>query len=343
MNLNSISINPHALGYIKVACEDDPLFGEGRTRDEFLITARHHAQADEGQVPKMAPHPLQEQLAKDRGTGTPRVTEVPVRLFFNTPERALSIRYQAFNNDGVPVCAGNGKDARRVARAADNTTTLQDVACPGPALCELVQAGSAVCRRQVRMAVQIEGQDDPLSVFEVRTSSLNTYRALGAQLQLIAKRFGGLRHVPLRLTLWQASNQASSFNPFSLMKLTLDAASEADALAAARKGRADAEQAGLCDDMDALFSDEPLDEHLAGTPLEYQAVSEFYSAPVTRRTGTEAVARARSERGVQLAGAASSFIETAMRTASSAALPMGAGEGATGAVPESVGSGPDFP
>jgi len=144
----------------------------------------------------------------------------------------------------MPVCAGDGKHAKRIERAADNTQTLVELTCPGPDLCDLVQSGNAICRRQVRMAVQIEGQDDPLSVFEVRSSSLNTYRALKAQLQLIEKRFGGLRHVPLKLALWQASNEASGFEPFSLMRLVLDAASESEAIRTVQAVRKDLQEAG---------------------------------------------------------------------------------------------------
>lgn len=36
---------PHALGLMKVASEDDPLLGEARARNEFLIAQRHHANA----------------------------------------------------------------------------------------------------------------------------------------------------------------------------------------------------------------------------------------------------------------------------------------------------------
>ncbi|MDR7097212.1 hypothetical protein J2X09_004986 [Hydrogenophaga laconesensis] len=49
----------------------------------------------------------------------------------------------------------------------------------------------------MKMTVQIDGQNDPLSVFEVRSSSINNFRALSSQLMLIERRFGGLRHVPL--------------------------------------------------------------------------------------------------------------------------------------------------
>lgn len=325
MNLSTIPVTPHALGFIKVACDDDPLFGEARTRNEFLITQRHHANAET--QPKLTPHPLQEKLARGDEGEAKKVTEIPIRLFFNKSSNAIGIRYQAYSTPGnVPVCAGDGKNAKRLERAADNTQTMADVACPGPELCDLVQTQKAVCRRQVRMSVQVEGQNDPFSVFEVRSSSINTYRALKAQLQLIERRFGGLRHVPLKLALWQASNEASSFEPFSLMRLELDAENEAAAMQAARATRKELEDAGINDDVDELGASEGDAESFLGATLEYPAVREFY-ADATRRPGAEGVTPRSVTRQVaagRLAGVANAAIETAVRKA---------GPGATEATP----------
>lgn len=316
MNLSTIPVTPHALGFIKVACDDDPLFGEARTRNEFLITQRHHASAET--QAKLAPHPLQTQLAQGDEGEAKKVTEIPIRLFFNKASNAIGIRYQAYSTPGnVPVCAGDGKNAKRLERAADNTQTMTDVACPGPELCDLVQTQKAVCRRQVRMSVQVEGQNDPFSVFEVRSSSINTYRALKAQLQLIERRFGGLRHVPLKLALWQASNEASGFEPFSLMRLELDAKSEAEAIQAAKATRKELEDAGINDDVDGLGAEEGDAEGFLGATLEYPAVREFY-ADATRRPGAEGVTPRTVTRHVGtggLATVASAAIESAVRKA----------------------------
>lgn len=317
MNLSTIPVTPHALGFIKVACDDDPLFGEARTRNEFLITQRHHASSDT--QPKLAPHPLQESLAKEVDGEAKKVTEIPIRLFFNKAANAISIRYQAYATSGnMPVCAGDGKNAKRIQLAADKTQTVVETACPGPELCPLVQSGQAVCRRQVRMSVQIEGQNDPFSVFEVRSSSINTYRALKAQLQLIDRRFGGLRHVPLKLALWQASNEASSFEPFSLMRLELDAQSEVEAMKVAQAARSELKDAGIDDEVDALNADESDTESFLGATLEYPAVREFYAADATRRVGAEAVTprtatRHQQHPGSALASIAGAAIETAVR------------------------------
>lgn len=316
MNLSTIPVTPHALGFIKVACDDDPLFGEARTRNEFLITERHHATAET--QAKLAPHPLQAKLAQGDEGEAKKVTEIPIRLFFNKASNAIGIRYQAYSTPGnVPVCAGDGKNAKRLQRAADNTQTMTDVACPGPELCDLVQTQKAGCRRQVRMSVQVEGQNDPFSVFEVRSSSINTYRALKAQLQLIERRFGGLRHVPLKLALWQASNEASSYEPFSLMRLELDAESEAAAMQSARATRKELEDAGINDDVDGLGADEGDADSFLGATLEYPAVRDFY-ADAGRRPGAEGVTPRTVARHVGTAGlgsVATAAIESAVRRA----------------------------
>lgn len=332
MNLSTIPVTPHAVGYIKVACDDDPMFGEPRTRNEFLITERRHqpgAISSDGRMPpKLALHPLQAKLATSvDGDEAKAVKEIPIRLYFNRPENAISIRYQAYRAGGnMPVCSGDGKNAKQLVLAADNTPTMQDVPCPAPDLCPLVAGGGAVCRRQVRMTVQIEGQNDPLSVFEVRSSSLNTYRALKAQLQLIAKRFGGLRHVPLKLALWQASNEASSYEPFSLVRLELDASNEREAMQKAKDARDELSAAGIEDEVDDIEADaEGTDAAFGGGALDYQAVSEFYQ-PVGRRQGTEAVtprtvATVRGRTASGLAGVANAAIESAVRRASETQQP----------------------
>ena len=327
MNLQNIVIAPHAEGFIKVACETDPLFSEQpRTRNEFLITARHHTGEQPASVesaPPLAEHPIRAKLAKPaEGGESAQLNEIPIKLFFNKADKAIKINFQAFDaNDKVraPVCSGNGRDATRLMFGEDGAPTQQQVACAGPERCEFVASGQAICRRQVRMSVQIDGQDNPFSVFEVRTSSINSYRALRAQLAMIEKRFTGLRHVPLKLTLWQASNEASGYQPFTLMQLALNAKDEIEAMQAAKAARDMLQAAGLDDDVDALDSMGSAEEF--GLPtLEYQGVSEFYSEPVTRRPGTHGAAP--TSRSGRL-GAAADMIGQALNLSSRAGGAVG--------------------
>ena len=85
MNLSTIPVTPHALGFIKVACDDDPLFGEARTRNEFVITQRHHASPET--PPKLAPHPLQAKLASGEDGGAKTVTTTATTADAATPDR----------------------------------------------------------------------------------------------------------------------------------------------------------------------------------------------------------------------------------------------------------------
>ncbi|MBC5767585.1 recombination directionality factor [Ramlibacter albus] len=305
MNLNHIACHPHAVGFIKVACEEVSHDGAIRTTNAFLVTSREHESVHEGTtVPKLAKHPVSARL--EEGEGEERaVREIPIRMFFNSTDKALSIRYQAYSQASrMPACSGDGKNARRLTRAADLTPTFQDRACPGPELCDLVASGEVTCSRQVRMPVQIVGEGDGTTVFEVRTGSLNTFRALKAQLKLIEGRFVGLRHVPLKLTLWRASNEASGYQPFSLMQLQIAAASDIEAMAQAKTARQELADAGINDDVDRFMTIEDSEvETFTRAAVDFPAVSEFYAtADSGRRAGAEPVTHtALSNRGSAVA------------------------------------------
>ena len=325
MNLSNIPAAPHAQGFIKVAMEGDPAFGDRRTVNDFLITSRHHTLPETGE-PRLNEHPIKQKLlgstAESQGSEPRQLREIPIRLFFNKPENALSIRYQAYAASGnAPVCAGDGKNAKRLVLAGDDTPTLQDVPCTGPETCPFVQSGEAKCNRQVRMAVQIVEQGDPLSVFEVRTSSLNTYRALRGQLQYIHGRFKGLRHVPLKLTLWQASNEASGYQPFTLMQLALDATSELEAMQKAKATRNELAEAGIDDDVDAALGSAAGADDEIFAAADFQSVAEFYGGAASRRVGTQAITPqtmpARRSQG-ELGTAATNAFSTAVKMAAPA-------------------------
>ncbi|MDR7097573.1 hypothetical protein J2X09_005349 [Hydrogenophaga laconesensis] len=150
------------------------------------------------------------------------------------------------------------------------------------------------------MVVQIDGQDDLLSVFEVRSSSINNFRTLSAQLRMIEHRFAGLRHVPLKLQMWKASNVASNYQPFDLLRLSVNAASDADAMATVKLARDAASAQGLVDEFDEVFTGAAGEQDPMETLSDdFQLVSDFYEPTrVTRR-----VAQRRIE-SVTAAGAA---------------------------------------
>lgn len=322
MNLNSIAITPFAQGIIKVDSEAGDLPGMFKTKPNMVVCARHHQPVPEGssEAPKLAPHPIHDELMnREANKSAGALVEIPVRMFFNRPEKALGLQYQAYVIEtGAPLCSGDGKDASRLTVAGDGTQTLTTVACPGAERCAFAEQAGVSCRRQMKMTVQIEGQNDNLSVFEVRSSSLNSYRALAAQLKVLSLRFGGLRHIPLKLQMWKASNAASSYEAFDLMRLALNAATEADAMKQAKDARAQATADGIEDIMDDIFNGQDHADPMSLFSDDFQLVSDFYAIeqPARRRTAENAPAEtAAARRGQAPTDLASNVIADAVRRA----------------------------
>jgi hypothetical protein len=277
---------PHVQGFIRIAtapCEDGS--GASRTIDSFEILDRVHCQEGalpvDGGAPARASHPIAHSARLADDTGAVRV--IPITIAMEKASTALRAHYQAFTNDPdnpLPVCTGDGRQAIEIRTDAGGESRAS-IACAGPHLCPKVLSGLVRCKRQVRLAVQIAGQDDPWSIFEVRSGSLNTYKALLGQLAYMEKRFGGLRHIPLQLSTWAMSSAASHYKVFHAMRLTLGAQSEKAALQARQ-------------DALAEFADDPFgfagaaqDEPAAD---EWDVVRVFYDQPLeaAREPTTEA-------------------------------------------------------
>lgn len=291
MNLKTIAITPFAQGIIKVDCEagDEP--GTIRTRPGMVVCARHHETSEPGAVaPALAKHPIQDRLMeREANREANAIVEVPVKMFFNKTDNAITANYRAYDTGtGAPLCTGDGKNARRLSEAGDTTQTITQVPCPGPDRCAFAQAAGNACRRQVKMVVQIDGQDDLLSVFEVRSSSINNFRSLTAQLRMIELRFAGLRHVPLKLQMWKASSVASNYQPFDLLRLSINAASDADAMATVKQARDAASAHGMVDEFDTVFEGAGGEQNameLQGD--DFQRVSDFYEPTRVARRVTQ--------------------------------------------------------
>lgn len=259
MITNTLAFGPHVEGIIRIeaATGGDT---EGKTKLVFNgsmeVHARVHEALEEGARPKHQAHPITKSLMElPANSSAGKLREIPIRLFFNKAQNALQSRYQAYDmNTAMPVCSGDGVTALRHQRMELSSEASTKVECPGPEVCDFALSGQATCRRQVTMAVQIEGQDDPLSVFQLRSSSYYTHKALVGQLALIEKRYNGLRHVPLKLQLWESSTRRSGYEAFDLFKLALDAKSEAEAMATATAAREAEATAGLSSDVDSVYS-----------------------------------------------------------------------------------------
>jgi hypothetical protein len=322
MNLNAITIAPFVQGAIKVDSHFDES-GVLHTAPQMGVFARHHdreATLAQGR-PVLARHPIERTLMEkvDANKAAGKLVQIPIRSFFNKTDNAIGIRYQAFNSNGVPVCAGDGKNAQRQVLAGDGTQTISEVECPGCDSCPFALSGEASCARQVRMTVQIEGQEDALSTFEIRSSSINSFRTLKAQLALVERRFSGLRHVPLRLTLWQASNQLSQYEPFDLLRLEIDASSEAAAMSRAKQARDAVAASGINDETDEVYSQ----NQRAAMPAwedDITLVSDFYEVTERpRRRDSSKIPLTTPDGSTKAKGAANKLIEEAVRRSQAAA------------------------
>ena len=99
----------------------------------------------------------------------------------------------------------------------------------------------------VRLKLQIEGQKDPFSVFEFRSGSINTFRAMSAKLKMMHAAFKSkLRHIPMSLVAHERSSATSNFLPFFVADLQLrDGMTPRSALEQAEAQRKEEQECGL--------------------------------------------------------------------------------------------------
>jgi hypothetical protein len=255
-------IGPHVTGVIRFASE-----GQGddfRQLDEFEVLSRvHDLPQDATDVPKLRPHPISKTLAKAPGEAPAKLQSIPVTLMFDKPENNLQARYEAFDpNLNRIACIGDGETCSRANFTDGN---VESHPCKGPDACTFANGSGLQCQLHVRLAVQIDGQQDPLSVFEVQSGGIHTYRTLQSKLQMMKALLGGkLRHVPLSLTMYAKSSPAHEFRPFYVADLVLRDGLKLAQIVSAQKAAVDAEiEAGLAfadleNEVEAIRAASPL-------------------------------------------------------------------------------------
>lgn len=175
--------------------------------NHFLITAQHKRNG------QWIEHPMMDAIAKETGQNKDQITEIPVCLMFNDPDLSLRSRYEAFDDNGRMLCAGDGCNARRLIAGK-----IESVTCPGKDHCEF--ARTARCKLMTRLNVQInidlkdsKGASiavDPMSSFILRSAGVNTARTLQSKLKYMSAILGGrLVGVPFTLKLRQKSSVQS--------------------------------------------------------------------------------------------------------------------------------------
>ncbi len=212
-------IGPHVTGVIRFAS-----VGEGddfRQMDEFEVLSRvHEIPVSPEQAPKLRPHPISQSLRSELEGANAKLQQIPVTLMFDKVENNLRARYEAFDlNLNRLACVGDGENC---SRANFGDGSVVSAACAGPDSCAFANSAGLQCQLRVRLSLQIDGQDDKLSVFELQSGGIHTYRTLQAKLQMLGAVLDGkLRHVPLALTMYAKSSPAFEFKPFYVADLVL--------------------------------------------------------------------------------------------------------------------------
>lgn len=283
MKLSQIKpVGPHVEGVIRFASE-----GQGeemRQLDYFDVCARVHQAPQEGALPPLMPHPITETLLPKGEEGEQKkIRVIPIRLIADKPANSLKARYEAYDTElGRLLCVGDGENGERAVLSQGTSVSCQ---CKGPEACDYANDQGVQCSLRVRMRVQIEGQDDPFSVFELHSGGINTYRTLSAKLEMMHEAFGGnLRGLPLELGIYAKSSAASAYQPFYVADLRVRSKMKpAEALAAMKKQREAESQAGLSlDRMEAAIESMDANSALSLGDCEPSVIT--YSPVVVDRT-----------------------------------------------------------
>jgi recombination directionality factor gp3-like protein len=258
MNLNAIRpVGPHVTGVIRFASENAGT-EDFRLLDHFEVLGRSYQASTDGQRPALKHHPISTLLA-GAGATDKKLRSIPVKVIFNDPANILTARYEAFDGDlNRLACVGDGEHC---SRGNFSDGAIEQERCAGPDACEYANGRGIQCQLRTRMAVQIDGQADPLALFEFQSGGIHSYRTLAAKLAMLHALLGELREVPLALTQYERGSAAYGYKDFYVADLTLR---EGDTLEgamakgkAARDARADLGFANMETAVAKLRADAP--------------------------------------------------------------------------------------
>jgi hypothetical protein len=209
MMIRGLAITPPTIGRIAIGHMVERNGKRLPEKDNFF-TITTQVQSRDGWLL----HPLHTQLQENAANG--KLRSIPVRLLFNDPTLNMRATYSAFDRTtGRPVCVGDGQHARR-----SSDEGIHSVPCPSPQVCGFGQVWG--CKLFGRLNVQIEGQDDPLGSFILRSTGYNSVRTLAARLSYFNAVCAGLsRYLPLALRLRAKSTTLSQRTPVYYVDLTL--------------------------------------------------------------------------------------------------------------------------
>lgn len=157
-----------------------------------------------------AKHPLETKHTKSGE----KLRAIPVRIAYNDPNLNLNNRFCAFDmKTGRVLCAGNGEKARRATEDG-----VQDIVCPRPEGCEYGQRQR--CKNMSRAYFHVEGQEDELGVFILRTTSYNSLNYLATRIsKLHGLTSGRIAGMPMMLVMETKTTTQSFREPFQFADL----------------------------------------------------------------------------------------------------------------------------
>lgn len=182
---------------------------------------------------------LSAQSASDKAEA--KLQAIPVRIAYNNVNLNLNNSYSAFDpKKGRALCVGNGERARRITEDG-----IKEMDCPRPEACAFGQSNR--CRNFTRAYFRIEGQEDELGTFILRSTSYNTVDRLGSRLSQLSGLTGGkIAGMPMMLVLRPKSTTQSMRDVIYFSDLVpRPGMSLLAAVAEAREYQKSMEQAGL--------------------------------------------------------------------------------------------------
>ena len=218
---NVVSIHPTALAINKGITLTPPVIGritmghtvvkgEGKSLpvkdDHFSLTTLFQ----DKKTRAWETHPLQNNITK----AGEKLRAIPVRIAYNDINLTLHNSFSAFDTQkGRVLCSGNGTKARRVTDEG-----VREMDCPRPEACEFGQRQR--CKNMSRAYFQVEGQDDELGVFILRTTSFNSLNYLGTRLAQLSGYTGGrLAGMPMMLVMKTKTTTQSFREPIQFADL----------------------------------------------------------------------------------------------------------------------------
>ena len=216
-------------------------------------------------------HPLQKKHTK----GKEKLRAIPVRIAYNDPNLSLNNSFSAWDTQkGRVLCSGNGVTARRMTEEG-----VKEMDCPRPEACEF--GTRQRCKNMSRAYFQVDGQEDELGVFILRTTSFNSLNYLGTRLAQLSGLTGGrLAGLPMMLVMETKTTTQSFREPIQFadlvtrpgmklieaiqqanefQKAMTDAGLSLDGMEdALRAGLANSDFADEIEDMDEWMSDDDL-------------------------------------------------------------------------------------